>query len=333
MVRDGAIGPRFSESDELGIVLRRTRPARPGVGARLRDERTLLRQLHQQRRRHTVVARFRRSVESRSSPIRRRASILQLAWNAASSSPSRSRTTTAATSRSVPTDTSTSGSATAAPATIPITARRTRPTCSARCCASTSHVPDAIRSGYDIPPDNPFLGGHAARDEIWAFGLRNPWRFSFDDPARGGTGALVIGDVGQDGVGGNRLRAAPGAAAATTAGATAKARTTTCARLPLAYQPARRSDLRVRPDARAARSPAATSIAAARSARRYRGRYFFADFVSGRVWSLALDDRRDREKPRRRIFASTRRSSAARPARERQLLRSRRRWRAVPRQP
>ena len=37
-----------------------------------------------------------------------------------------------------------------------------------------------------------------ARPEIWAFGLRNPWRFSFDDPARGGTGALVIGDVGQD---------------------------------------------------------------------------------------------------------------------------------------
>ena len=38
----------------------------------------------------------------------------------------------------------------------------------------------------------------AARPEIWAFGLRNPWRYSFDDPARGGTGALVIGDVGQN---------------------------------------------------------------------------------------------------------------------------------------
>jgi hypothetical protein len=34
--------------------------------------------------------------------------------------------------------------------------------------------------------------------EIWAFGLRNPWRYGFDDPARGGTGALVIGDVGQN---------------------------------------------------------------------------------------------------------------------------------------
>jgi glucose/arabinose dehydrogenase len=54
--------------------------------------------------------------------------------------------------------------------------------------------------GYRIPADNPFAAGRpiAARPEIWAFGLRNPWRYSFDDPSRGGTGALVIGDVGQD---------------------------------------------------------------------------------------------------------------------------------------
>ena len=37
-----------------------------------------------------------------------------------------------------------------------------------------------------------------ALTEIWAFGMRNPWRFTFDDVARGGTGALVIGDVGQN---------------------------------------------------------------------------------------------------------------------------------------
>ncbi len=34
--------------------------------------------------------------------------------------------------------------------------------------------------------------------EIWAFGLRKPWRFSFDEPRLGGTGALLIGDVGQN---------------------------------------------------------------------------------------------------------------------------------------
>jgi glucose/arabinose dehydrogenase len=61
-------------------------------------------------------------------------------------------------------------------------------------------VPDGHPSGYQIPSDNPFLGGIPAgtRSEIWSFGLRNPWRYTFDDPARGGTGALVIADVGQN---------------------------------------------------------------------------------------------------------------------------------------
>lgn len=57
---------------------------------------------------------------------------------------------------------------------------------------------DAER-GYRIPPDNPFVDGIPvpARPEIWAFGLRNPWRVTLDDPALGGTGALFIADVGQ----------------------------------------------------------------------------------------------------------------------------------------
>ena len=46
---------------------------------------------------------------------------------------------------------------------------------------------------YVIPSDNPFVADGSALDEIWAYGLRNPWRFSFDRL----TGDLYIGDVGQ----------------------------------------------------------------------------------------------------------------------------------------
>ena len=47
---------------------------------------------------------------------------------------------------------------------------------------------------YGIPPGNPFIGNPNASDEIWAYGLRNPWRFSFDRFS----GDLFIGDVGQN---------------------------------------------------------------------------------------------------------------------------------------
>ena len=49
---------------------------------------------------------------------------------------------------------------------------------------------------YTVPASNPFTGRSGARPEIYAYGLRNPWRYSFDRS----TGDLAIGDVGQDAI-------------------------------------------------------------------------------------------------------------------------------------
>jgi glucose/arabinose dehydrogenase len=147
-------------------------------------------------------------------------------------------------------------------------------------------VPDTDGTGYRVPPDNPFVGS-GARPEIWAFGLRNPWRYSFDDPARGGTGAMLIGDVGQAhweevdyepaGRGGRNYgwRNREGAHDNVTS-------------VPPAFLPL------VEPieeyDHSAGQSITGGYVyRGSRLPPNYRGRYFYADFIRGRVWSVALN--------------------------------------------
>jgi glucose/arabinose dehydrogenase len=150
------------------------------------------------------------------------------------------------------------------------------------------NVPDGDPRGYRVPEDNPFVDRQpiAALTEIWAFGLRNPWRYSFDDWTRGGTGALVIADVGQTareevnwepgGAGGRnygwRLREGRGPYDNRTA----------AAYLPLT-EPIHdypRTDGTSITGGFVYRGAALNPM--------FNGRYFFADYVAGRVYTIGL---------------------------------------------
>ena len=157
------------------------------------------------------------------------------------------------------------------------------------------NVPDTDPRGYRVPEDNPFVDRQpiAALTEIWAFGLRNPWRYNFDDWTHGGTGALVIADVGQNlheevnwepaGAGGRnygwRLR---------------EGRFPYDTRTAAAFQPLTepihdypRSDGMSITGGFVYRGAALNPM--------FNGRYFFADYVLGRIYTLgvALDERQE----------------------------------------
>ena len=143
-----------------------------------------------------VVARMHRSTGN---PLVADGSRFDLVWPGGQNLhlPPARATTTAATSASGPTATSISVWATAEAATIPTTTRRIPARSSARCCGSTSRSPTATRKATTFPSTTRSWAMPPTCLEIWAIGYRNPWRWSFDDPSLGGTGAMVVGDVGQ----------------------------------------------------------------------------------------------------------------------------------------
>ena len=102
-------------------------------------------------------------------------------------------TTTAACSRSGRTASCTSASATADRANDPPNnAQNVNVLLGKILRIDVDRVDPVLGNRYSAPPDNPFVNA-PGRDEIFAFGLRNPWRFSFDRA----NGALWVGDVGQ----------------------------------------------------------------------------------------------------------------------------------------
>jgi glucose/arabinose dehydrogenase len=150
------------------------------------------------------------------------------------------------------------------------------------------NVPDSDQTGYRVPADNPFLnaGPPNTRPEIWAFGLRNPWRYSFDDPTLGGSGALVIADVGQNAF--EEIDYEPPRRGGRNYGwRNREGAHSNVTNLPPAFEPL------VDPIFEYGRSQGGSitggyvyrgrSLGAA-----FQGRYFFGDYVSGRVWSVAL---------------------------------------------
>jgi glucose/arabinose dehydrogenase len=150
------------------------------------------------------------------------------------------------------------------------------------------NVPDTHPAGYVVPPSNPFAAGGpvAARPEIWSFGLRNPWRYNFDPPSLGGTGALLIADVGQGAW--EEVSYEPPARGGRNYGwRNREGAHPNLASPPPAYAPL------VDPVHEYGRGEGqsitggyvyrGSSLGAA-----FRGRYLFADYVSGRVWSIAL---------------------------------------------
>ena len=264
-------------------VRRRAGPAVDRLRARLRALGPLLRLLHRQ-----VTATSASS--STSARARTRADPGSGAARAADA-PTRRPTTTAACCCSGPTSTSTSAPATAAAratSTARAATRRTSARCSARSCGSTrsSRAARPTRSR----PTTRSSDRAGARGEIYSYGLRNPWRFSFDRT----TGDLVIGDVGQDAVEEIDFVRRGKGAARTSAGASFEGRSR--------YTPGESA-----PGARAAgdhahatptagaRSPAA-SWCATRALTGLRGRYVFGDFCRGAIQSAQLSAGRARDR-------------------------------------
>ncbi len=148
------------------------------------------------------------------------------------------------------------------------------------------NVPDNDPEGYNIPANNPFVDNVPidALEEIWAFGVRNPWKWSFDDFGYDATNGLLIADVGQNAV--EEVNYVSSQAGGENYGWKRFEGNNLFSGTPLAYEP-HTGPIHTYSHAFGF---SITGGFMARGSRMcsYHGRYFFADYVNRRVWSFQL---------------------------------------------
>jgi glucose/arabinose dehydrogenase len=148
-------------------------------------------------------------------------------------------------------------------------------------------VPDSDPEGYNVPASNPFVNAAGVRGEIWSFGLRNPWRYSFDNSGRGGTGAMVIGDVGQTTW--EEIDYEPPARGGRNYGwRNREGAHNNVTSLPTFSTPLI-DPIHEYPHGAGASVTGGYVYRGTELGSGTRGRYFFADFVQSRVWSVSLN--------------------------------------------
>jgi len=134
---------------------------------------------------------------------------------------------------------------------------------------------------YAVPADNPFLHTPGAKPEIWAYGMRNPWRFSFDPKGR-----LIAADVGQD-----RFEEVDIVERGDNQGWNAR-EAGHCFEPSVGCQTAGLIDPIFEYDRNAGNSITGGQVYLGQRIAWLRDTYIFGDYVSGRLWSLELPAQR-----------------------------------------
>jgi glucose/arabinose dehydrogenase len=150
------------------------------------------------------------------------------------------------------------------------------------------NVPLSHGTGYSVPSTNPFVSTAGFLKEIWSFGLRNPWRYSFDMQSRGGTGALIIADVGQGAW--EEIDYEPAGRSGRNYGWRVRegAHSNVALPPPVYNPPTGLTDPIWEYSHSVGQSITGGFVYRGSALPALRGRYFYADYVQGRVWSIAL---------------------------------------------